>query len=351
VPRSVDRSAGLHFVYRSPYDGPLAKRVVSLPDATVLGWFQRAWHAAETSESALAKVYGELGGDVYSLYGLFDEIQEDGLPPPAAMADLAALVEKRTYSGESAFDEHSFRRFTDDDEVELAYYFFDRAAAADRRRTAWLFQEDWLLPDTASSKPTFANPFKLKYVLPSGGGEGTTYACLHTFYDGESLPGQRAVIPGVRLDGLAAYFCNTAPTRWPGISPTYIDDWPWELLLLRAMIDPGDTSIEPGLARCARYPLLRVGESAASILGPSSLGVGPHAAARGEFLAAAVKFEAPASSAESKIYTGTHVAIASQHVNAEDWQPWIFFDDLWANSQPELAESLLRYTGGWDPFA
>src|SRR5687768_9741294 len=39
------RPMPVHFVYRSPYEGPTGKFVKHFPDDTVLAWFQRQWKA------------------------------------------------------------------------------------------------------------------------------------------------------------------------------------------------------------------------------------------------------------------------------------------------------------------
>jgi uncharacterized protein (TIGR02996 family) len=55
---------------------------------------------------------------------------------------------------------------------------------------------------------------------------------------------------------------------------------------------------------------------------------------------------------------GQHVAQAGKHVDRWGSGRWlkqlyhhvVFFDDLWANAHPQLAASLLRVAGRWDPL-
>jgi hypothetical protein len=66
--------AGLTFVYRSHYDGPLSKRVVHLPHASLLEWFREGWVAADPR----AFVRESLRGSVYGLASAFERAQELG---------------------------------------------------------------------------------------------------------------------------------------------------------------------------------------------------------------------------------------------------------------------------------
>ena len=333
--------SGLTFVYRSPYEGPLGKRVVGLGASSVLEWFQRAWTETRRSKDWLSR---ELEGEVYGLDSIFEAARELDLPLPKTTTQLTSLLDSHLYvEGEFTLDDHSLRVFTDDDEVELAYYFFDATAAGDRKRTAWLFHHDWHLPDTAAKSGGFVSSVETTRLNPVGVGQGATFACLLTFYSTiDSIPGEPpACLPGVRLDGLAAHLRSSMPESKP-----HDDTWPWELRLLRAMIDPAEDTIGAALERCAGYPVFWVGAHEDTSL----LGWGSQAVARGEFVAAAGECEAERLPG-TEIFVGAHVATLCMRMNDSWYQQWILFDDLWAGSQIELAESLLRYSSQWDPFA
>ncbi len=66
---------GLYFVYRTHYEGPLSKRIRRLPDRSVLAWFQRGWQATAKGEDYEAWIEAELGGGVYGLDSIFDEVR------------------------------------------------------------------------------------------------------------------------------------------------------------------------------------------------------------------------------------------------------------------------------------
>ncbi|HRI68501.1 MAG TPA: hypothetical protein PK156_29935 [Polyangium sp.] len=343
-----DRS-GIWFVYRSHYDGPLSRRIQRLEDPTVLAWFTRMMTAARTAEKPDEVYHKELGGSVYGLGSLFEATQENSLKAAKDLEHLQKLLKKYLYvEGDFRLDEHSLRVLTDDDEVDLAYFFFDdEFAKANPDRVAWLLHDEPRLPDGESEEP-FTPPFKFEEIEQKGDGEGTTYLCFFTFYDSESLPGNVVTIPGVRLPDLASHLRNVMPTKrvakW---SKDWFDTWPIELRLLRAMIEPGQISIAPALKRCAAYPLRGV----ASETNHSHLGVGAHANARGEFEKVVSAFKLDGDPAKSVIQVGKHAALFCPHTSQYfGHEQWVLFDDQWAAANPHLATSLLRYGSHWDPF-
>ena len=340
---------GIWFVYRSHYEGPLSRRIRRLDAPSVLEWFARMINEARTADD-LDKLYeAELGGRVYGFGTVLEAAAEHSLRAPTNIAQLEKLLKKHLYvEGEFRLDEHSLRVSTDDDEVELAYFFFDDdVAKAHPDRVAWLLHDEPRLPD-GEADGVYSSPFKFEEIHPVGDGEGCTYACFFTFYDGESLPGNPVVIPGVRLPDLASHLRNVMPTKktasW---SKEWLETWPIELRLLRAMIEPGQISTAPALPRCAAYPLRAV----ASGTNHSHLGVGSHANARGEFEKVSQAFKHDGDPSKSVISVGKHAVFFSPHTsNFFGHEQWVLFDDMWAAAHPDLATSILRYASHWDPF-
>ncbi|HMY16820.1 MAG TPA: hypothetical protein PKA58_10920 [Polyangium sp.] len=345
----MNERSGIWFVYRSHYEGPLSRRIRRLEDPSILAWFTRMMNAARTAENPDEIYEKELGGSVYGLGSLFEATKEENLRSPKDIEHLQKLLKRHLYvEGEFRLDEHSLRVLTDDDEVQLAYFFLDdEAVKANPERLAWLFHDEPRLPD-GESEEAFAPPFKFEEILPKGEGEGTTYCCFYTFYDSESLPGNVVTIPGVRLPDLASHLRNVLPTKktaqW---SKEWLETWPIELRLLRAMIEPGQISIAPALSRCASYPLRGV----ASGTNHSHLGVGPHANAHKEFDKVSGAFKLDGDPTKSVIQVGRHAALFCPHTSKFfGHEQWVLFDDQWAAANPQLAMSLLRYGGHWDPL-
>lgn len=337
----------LTFVYRSHYDGPLSKRVVHLPHADLLSWFREGWTAPDPHEW----LRQSLRGSVYGLTSAFERARELGTPPPESMAALMAHLHEHLYvEGEILHDAHTFRVLTDDDEVGLAYFFFDAHAVAEHAdRLAYLLHEDWPLPTEADAAgPAFDPGLPLTELRPGGSGEGATFVVLNTFYDSDSLPGESLVIPGVRLDGLCEHLRTVTPLPMPPTSWGYEGPWPLELRLLRALVRDGETTLAPALERLRDQPIQALGQGSTM-----ALGVGAHADAVTDFRDAAASLPPNSGNAAlTKITTAEHIAAVAQHVSDFfGYQQWWLFDDRWAAAHPALARSLLHYGRDWDPLS
>ncbi|MDI3291478.1 hypothetical protein [Polyangium sp. 15x6] len=348
----MSEAPGIWFVYRSHYEGPLSRRVRRLDAPSILAWFSGKMAEAKKAEEPGSLYEEELGGYVYGFSSVFEAVKEHGLMAPKSTAQLEQILREFLYveggPGNTRVDEHSLRVLTDDDEVMLAYFFFDDEVARKQpERVSWLLHEEPKLPEGDADGP-FTPPFAPKLVLPRGEGEGTTYACLLTSYDGESIPGQAVAIPGVRLPDLASHLRTVVPTKKPeSWSKEWLDTWPVELRLLRAMIEPGQISIAPALAKCAAYPLREVVVQTNHTL----LGVGAHQHAEGEFYKVGTAFKLDGDPTKAIVQVGKHVALFCPHTSsAFGHEQWILFDDRWAAAHPALAASMLRYAHGWDPF-
>jgi hypothetical protein len=314
------------FVYRTHYEGPLSKRVRHLPDATVLDWFRRGWAAVvdDGRWDATAWIQTELGGDVYGLHTLFERAREHDLPAPNSWRELRDLLREHLYfEGDLRVDEHSVRVHTDDDEVELPYFFFDDTLVAARPdAVAYLLHDGWPLPDAPEAPPR--------------DGEGMTHAVLLTFYDSDSICWQPPfVFPGVRLPDLAAHLRATTPGP---------KEWPGELLVLRALVAPEDDDLGPALGRCNHWP---------SYEAPMPEIAGGHHAAH-EFAMRVLRNGEPDNGRDPSrtlLRSGAHLAQMSIHMHGFfGHQQWFLFDDVWAGQNEDLAGSLLRYATDWDPF-
>lgn len=346
---------GVWFVYRSHYAGPLSRRVRRLAAPSILAWFQRKLEEARTAAEPHRVADKDLGGYVYGFGTVFKAAQEHDLPTPRDMEELRALLHEHLYveggPEHIRLDEHSVRVRTDDDEVQLAYFFFDDEAA--RRhpdRVAWLLHEEPRLPEGAADAP-FHPPAEVEELLPDGGGEGATYACLFTHYDGQTLPGTACVLAGVRLPGLVSHLRTVIPATKPQAwSSDWLDTWPVEMRLLRALLDPqhpADRALAPALERGALFPISVLMNSG----NHSRLGVGLQAAARDEFYRAAKGLKTEGDPAKSIVHASRNAALVCAHTSKSfGHQQWVLFDDRWAAAHPELAASIIHYASGWDPF-
>lgn len=178
----------MYFVCRWREESPFSKRVVTVPDTTVLDWFRRGWGR----DDPRGWIESELGEIVYGLDSIFDEAQERHLPPPETVDDLRDLLNEHLWvegDDDGAFirlGEHALRVRTDDDEVDLAYYFIDEdAAAASPDRLAYLLHDTWPLPPTPP-RPVRSSSMACRYVPSASLRPGRR-------------PSSRSVCAGIRL--------------------------------------------------------------------------------------------------------------------------------------------------------
>lgn len=380
----------VHFVYRCHYEGPSEKYNKRFESDTLLAWFQQHWDALSAADDDRAHEQAEaiLGTFVYGFATLGSAITEHGLAAPASVAELGALLEEHLYvEGEILLTEHCLQVITDDDELQMAYFFFDNLFLRDNgERAAFLLHADWRLPLACEGEPDFAPAVQGTEFAPGGSGAGQVWVCLLAYYDSGNLydlEGPR-VIPGIRLGELPAWLLQ----RLPG------DDWSWplELRLLRSqLLGPPDAgeALELDLLRALqRRPdddetwavysdwLLGRGQPRAEVVvlrralercvdlpvATITNSISWKDRCRGDLQsahddAAALVDEAGGVEARglelSRLSVGEHLAqlclfTAEWNEGKPMFHQWIVFDDVWAGTYPALANGLLRFAARWD---
>lgn len=311
----------VYFVYRSHYEGPSGKHVQRLPGDSVLGWFQDVWDRAKQAPDVSQWAWAELGCDVYGFASLFEAAQEADLRPPTTDRELEAYLAEHLYiEGEMIYMPHALQVLTDDDEIELAYYFFDDDyLGAHPGRATYLLHEDWRLPAGSREVP-FTPGLPTKAIVPPGSASGATSLAFLDFFDSHNLSDLDTEGPcrieGVRVPDLGDYLRSVQPDV----------DWPAELTLLKSQLSPsapdGDEFGE-ALRDASRCPE-RIFDFVTSDRDPS----------------------------KSLVRTSEHLLQLCLHVGnwfgKDVYHQWIIFDDLWAGVNKDLAEGVLRYAGRWD---
>jgi hypothetical protein len=313
----------VYFVCRWREESPFGKRVVAVPDATVLDWFRRGWGRAEPEEW----IESELGGDAYGLDSIFERARERRLPQPDTVERLRELLHEHLWvEGDDKSDyirlgEHALRVRTDDDEVDLAYYFVDdEAVAASPDRLAFLVHDTWPLPGGAAAPGSvFSQGAPVRTVRLGPPGPECVFSvrlCWESPDTGRNLDLAGAVtFPGLTLPDLVA--------KLRGTTGTESDRWPHDVRLLRELTAPEDDDPGPALRRYARLAGYDLSEHR------------PRSAAPGRSL---VRVE-------------PHIAQVARHIDDFfGYDQWFLFDSRWAAAHPDLARSLLRYAAHWDPY-
>ncbi|TDC86111.1 hypothetical protein E1193_00080 [Micromonospora sp. KC606] len=277
---------------------------------------------------------------MYGLDSIFEAARRERLPRPETADQLRVLLHEHLYvEGDEdsiRLDEHSLRVRTDDDEVELAYFFLDdHIVAAAPQRLTYLLHPSWPLPEETDHRAAFAVEAPVNVVTEPGPDTFTTFAVFLTFYDGQSL----AVAPTLAF-----------PRRRPA----------------RARPTPARRTTRRRRAVAARAS----GPASAQRLrrGQHRTGIGPlqpmarlpwpdlpdeHAAAHREAVQRvdAAQFTDRRQSDASLLRVTGHLAQMAMHCGESfGYQQWYLFDTRWAASHPHLAQSLLRYAHHWDPL-
>jgi hypothetical protein len=330
----------MYFVCRWREESPFSKRVVAVPDATVLDWFRRGWYRNDPDEW----IDSELGGHVYGLDSIFEEVRKRHLPLPETVDELRELLDEHLWvegDDEDTFvrlGEHALRVRTDDDEVDLAYYFVDEeAAGASPDRLAFLLHDTWPMPAAAAAPgAVFSHGVPVRTVRLAPPGPESVFSVRLCWESPDTarnldLPGA-LVFTGLALPDLAAHL--------RGVDDPGADRWPHDARLLRALVAPGEEEVGPALQRYARLPGYD----------PSPAGIDrvpAHDAIHRQVLRL-LPSEPPA---ESLIRLDTHIAQVARYIDAFfGFDQWFLFDTRWAAAHPDLARSLLRYAAHWDPY-
>jgi uncharacterized protein (TIGR02996 family) len=380
----------VYFVYRCHYLGPTAKRLTRFKDDSVLDWFRNRWGlAGDDPDSAYDGVEELFGHSVYGLHRLFSAAAEHSLSPPRNDTRLRDYLDEHLGGhAEVLYRAHLVQVATDDDELEMAYYFFDdHFLARHRKRAAFLLHADWKLP-RGEGNGRFQAAEKTTELAPPGEGKGTTWMVPLTFYDSGNLDDLDGgyEIKGVRLPELARHLLRCKPASgWP-----HEGGWPFEPRLLRAAVAAPDESLPPveqellrdicaaphddvpwnayhdwlvdagrpgagrallerGLRRVAHYPVSHMGGGSWSdrLLGE------PRAAWDDlDSWATQGRVRSTQQPERSLVHVEDHAASACLHVsqwgNDHLYHQWLFFDDLWASAHADLAKAILRYASRWD---
>ena len=209
----------VYFVYRSHYEGPSGKHVRVLDGDSVLGWFQSVWERAKGAE------------DVSGWLQVNSAPRSTASPRSSRPhGRVAAAAHEPTGSSSPTWrststsrarscQPHALQVLTDDDEIELAYFFFD-----DHYLEANPAGPPTCSTGTGGCRPRAetactSRASRRRRSCPPGRGPGATYLAFLAFSDSLNLTDLDVDGPcrieGVRLPQLAEYLRTPGPMR-PG---------------------------------------------------------------------------------------------------------------------------------------
>jgi hypothetical protein len=319
-----------NFILRSPYL-PSNRSTYRLDAPSPLAWFQSIWPRLREDATITSK---ELL-DVEKLYGFrtfVENVRSKELAAPMSCGDLQTLLAKNWYTNNVECRDGYVLIETDDDEVELAFWWVsDEVLETEQERFA-CYSADPLPSETASGG--FDPGFGIA-LAGRAGGAGSVFGVFATVWDSGNLldlPGPIEV-RGLRLPEFADWLRAVPPGKItiPGLLPPGDHLLELEWIALVARHNP-ELSLQALLRRLGEVSPANVDrhykEMAAGTLTEDDLRKEPRWHSVDE---PSISLQDNAHSIEFRFSDGvrTHV--------------WFLFDDLWASAHPVLARSLLRF--------
>lgn len=191
----------IYFAYRNGYKEN-SRHLKIFESDSILTFFQENWE----------KICDEENNSFIDLFGVkvygFPIWQMDDSPkpgPPKNIIELIEIIEKYIYSNEVDGNENCIQVFTDDDEIELAWYVFNE----EYKNENWDIVSIWFqekLPTNFGSIGVSLN-CETNLILPKGEGVGNTYFASVRIEDSEHLESMDGIyqIKGVRLPDFLGY--------------------------------------------------------------------------------------------------------------------------------------------------
>jgi uncharacterized protein (TIGR02996 family) len=383
----------VYFVYRCHYMGPTEKYLKRFDhEDSVLDWIANRWERLRGSDDVAVarRVEREIGRKVYSLFSIFWNNPEypdpPGHGPPTNAAQLADLFTATYHNAIVCQSEHCIQVLTDDDELDMAYYFFDDYFLAEQdERAAFLLHDDWRLSSGHSTAPHQPSE-RTRRLARRFDGAGSTYLVFLGFYGaGGNLEDLDSTAGGARIDGIRL------PDFPRFLAQTVLQqDWPSELIDLRPVMlaeGKGRPALENGFLQTIRSnPTDELSWNAYSdwLEDRGEPPVGMHVLQRALtrlghmdeiewpgnvnlFDAIALPIDEAYQAArllierldrcrkrQSLVHVEEHLAQLCLFVRRDRWHKcnmyhqWILFDDLWAGAHPALANAILSFGRRWD---
>lgn len=303
----------IYFAYRDVYQ-PTNRFLKEFEADSILDFFQKNWQILGNDEK-----YAEfLGVDVYG-FPLTQRTEDDDWicpPVPQTFDDLAENLQGYVYSNEVLASPNCIQVHTDDDEVELAWYVFDEHYKNENmdKVALWFYQE---LPTQITQAVDFEIKNDELEEFALGESEENSYLIANTIYDSENFEAIKSLkISGSNLIELAQ---NLKVYQ-------FTDDYKYGLDVLKLLkaISKKDiiTNNQDLFQEFAKYNLEGIGDfdniNFKHQEGVDSIKVSEHL---------------------------IEIGVSSMGVF---YNYYVLFDEKWAESYPELANSLIHFGTTWE---
>lgn len=400
----------VYFVLRSQYHAPLGHQLVTFKDNCLLTWFQNHWIGerdgpwrscpdlpdilparpiAEWEEEEFDLIMDQFessifGIQVYGFWAMWGAMKTLSTAPQS-YEELCTFLSTIGYpEGELSIQNHALEAITNDDEIEIAWYLFDdRFLAQHPERVRFLLTEDWQLPTSATQQGhLLPSPLSRSLASTPEGEEGATYCALLSAMDGETIMDITGCyrFDNQRLPTLASHLCShpvpMITEEWEGSNDRphryRKPSWPEELVLLRAFLfdHPGKTLGEVLQAADSEELFDRIsnprgisdfrcGNNETVLTGDANACQWDWQRYRAHRISSPPSNSAWESTQRSPLIQNSDHLVQIRFVVDSSYEgyrhcctwAYLFFDDLWAGENAELAESILHYGRGWSVLA
>jgi DNA-binding transcriptional regulator YdaS (Cro superfamily) len=300
---------------------PANRQVKRIDADSPLAWFQDAWSRIRTDASLTSKDLLDVE-DLYGFEGFAKQIREINCPVPQNDEALRQSLSDHWYTNKVEVTDGEVFIKTDDDEVELAFWWMSQAVFQAKAEQFSVYATPQL-PD-GSADGSFRPEWEIK-PAGTGNGSGHVYAAFNTTWDGGNLSGLPGPvrISGVLLPELVTWLKDMPP------SPDHLLEIDWLSLVARA--HPDSTIVE------LLHHLAQVSTETAQ--------THSRAIHCGEITEDALRADVEwfdYRERNSSVRGGQH-HVELRLDDGFNYHVWILFDDVWASAHPMLARSILHF--------
>lgn len=336
----------IYFAYRTGY---LANHrfIKEFEAESILDFFQKHWQDLADDEQYKEVLGSEVYGLPISAY-TDDSDEPQPLPKPNNLDELKTCLEETVYYEDLIIDEHCIQVLTDDDEIQLAWYFFDETYknANMDKLALWFYDE---LPTQCNAENKANNSF-YPMLVPEG--------CHQSDYFGKNAPIKSVNTWQVGKDNDECYFVSSAIYDSSNLEDMNVihlngttiknliadlsgynidedgDNYEWsggrELLTLQKFADKfKSTDLQTLLEKLNQYPIYKGNIDLDDLENTDSI----------------FKRHNPKL---GKIKVSDHLVELSISYVGIFYDYYIIMDSCWINSHNDLAKSIIHFGRTWE---
>lgn len=366
----------IHLVYRTPYREKNLKFHKKFSEDSLIEWFGSLWEYYDKDADRFhSNVIKYIGSNIYGFTGPFySEIDskefDEGLSNPIPPKTIQEIKEKIDNGYTIAIDvvnDEAIQVLTEDDELDSAYYIFTENYSENNPQiTSFLIRNSWNLPEEYSSDSKFEPLTEIRCKLnPENSSAATSFIVIsNDWMSGgnlSSLESKVIEVKGVRINNLMAFLAKSVPDK----------GWNMDLLFMRSQFESGENSTKKTIINFSEIPEFYIQNHISLELyynfdleqlrqenyltGKDYL----KSYYREVFKSTGIvknrkavpsKFQFSDHLIQSSIYTETWKGHPTFDIGTDfpTYYHYIFFDDLWATENKDLANSILSYGMKWD---